>query len=408
MVIRSLVLSIALAVAGAVQANETGVNVFDIKSVDPALVEQAKALLTSAKAAGQTIPAEDRQWLDELSDRTVQHIGSQEVEPDAGEPQADPKKKHPLGEGIRTLIFVSWSMGSTAIKDIMSLYDGRPSTGIVFRGIPEGMSMLDAMTKMHRLTEETQSELTVLLDPLAFRRHSISAVPAIALEDGETLQVKATGTISTRLVESAVAAPGWQPGADLGVHGPTSEIIEPDLLDVAKQRIEALDTEGMKKRALERFWHVHTGSPLPPVQTPARRLVDPSILIPEDITDRNGNVVQKAGKINPLEMMPFDQKLVVIDPTQQWQIDLAQREYAEHGIGMTVTVMATQIPPTSGWELFNSVQDAIDAPLYLLPADMAARFQILRAPSVVTAEGLMFVVREYTEGEVEGKEDAPL
>lgn len=66
--------------------------------------------------------------------------------------------------------------------------------------------------------------------------------------------------------------------------------------------------------------------------------------------------------------------------------------------------MATQIPPSSGWDLFQSVEEAIDGPLYLLPGDMAQRFQILRAPSVVTAEKLMFVVREYARDEVEGNQ----
>lgn len=95
--------------------------------------------------------------------------------------------------------------------------------------------------------------------------------------------------------------------------------------------------------------------------------------------------------------MPFDQKLVVIDPTQPWQVALAKREYADHGTNLTVTVMATQIPTASGWDLFNSVQDSLDAPLYLLPPDMAERFQILRVPSVVTADTRNFIVREVAQ-----------
>lgn len=140
----------------------------------------------------------------------------------------------------------------------------------------------------------------MLLDPLAFQRHGIETVPAIVLEgESDELLVKASGISSTRLVDQALSESG-EKGRDLGVYGPTSEIIEPDFMQVAKARIEALDMEAMKKRAVDRFWHTHTGTPLPPVTTPATRFVDPSVIIPADLKDANGNVVQKAGRINPL------------------------------------------------------------------------------------------------------------
>lgn len=405
MVIRPLALAVCMALAGTLQANDLGIKPFDIGKIDPSVLEQAKSVSEQGQRAAKEVGPAEMRWLEELTARTPVI-----EQPDDGQasPTVDSEKKHPLGEGVRTLIFVSWSMGASAIKDIMAAYDGRPATGIMFRGIPDGMKMVDAITKMHMLTQDTQSQVSVLLDPLAFRRHSVDSVPAIVLEDEEDkLIVKASGTSSTRLVDDAVTE-GAKPGSDLGLHGPSSDIIEPDMLELAKERIEALDMEAMKERAIDRFWTVHTGTPLPPVTVPAKRMVDPGVIIEQDILDYHGNVVQKAGRINPLEMMPFNQKLVVIDPTQKWQVELAKREYADHGARLTVTVMATQIPPASGWELFEATQDSIDAPLYLLPPDMAQRFQILRAPSVVTAEGLEFAVREYTRSEIVGGEDEAL
>lgn len=393
--------AIALALSTSVVASDLGIKPIDISTMDPQLLEQARQAVSDGENARRQIPASDTQWIERLAAQNP--APPEQLQDTDGAEQ--PSKKHPLGEGVRTLIFVSWSLGATAIKDILTSYDGRPATGIVFRGIPEGMKMVDAVSKMHMLTQETQSQVSVLLDPLAFQRHGIETVPAIVLEgESDELLVKASGITSTRLVDQALSEPG-EKGRDLGVYGPTSKIIEPDFLQVAKARIEALDMEAMKKRAIDRFWHTQTGTPLPTANTPATRLVDPSVIIPADLKDANGNVVQKAGRINPLEMMPFNQKLVVIDPTQPWQVRLAQREYEAHGDELFVTVMATQIPPSSGWDLFQSVEDAINGPLYLLPGDMAQRFQILRAPSVVTAEGLMFVVREYTRNELEGAEE---
>lgn len=398
MVIKPLVLALGLCLGSAAFANNLGIQRLDISNIDPAVIEQARQVSEQGQKTAGAVTEEDMAWLQKLTESTASLLPAPE---DADEDEAAPEaeRKHPLGDGKRTLIFVSWSMGATAIKDIMAAYDGRPATGIVFRGIPDGMKMIDAVTKMHMLTKDTMSEVSVLLDPLAFKRHAIDVVPAIVIEsEDDALLAKALGTTSARLLESGLEE---GKGPDLGTHGPTGEILEPDLMEVAKQRIAELDTEAMKKRAIDRFWVMNTGTPLPPVIKPARRLVDPSVIIPQDILDSKGNVVTKAGKINPLEVMPFDQKLVVIDPTQPWQVQLAIDEYKSHGIGMTVTVMATQIPPDSGWELFNAVQDRIDGPLYVLPGDMAERFQIQRTPSIVTAEGMNFVVREVAKEEVE-------
>jgi conjugal transfer pilus assembly protein TraW len=391
-----LAFSCTMAIAG----DDLGIRKYDINEFDPALLDQVREISRNAKAAREEVSGrDDMSWVSEMAEKAIVQGSDEEAQQnDSGLASADGsdrEKKHPLGDGNRTLIFVSWSMGATALKDILLSFDGLPGVGIVFRGIPDGMSMGDAVTKMHLLTQETQSTVSVLLDPLAFQRHSVSAVPTVALEaPNDALIAKAAGSSSVSYIEGAVKE-GKR--GDLGTIGSTQEIIEPDLMEVAKQRIAELDTDAMKKRAIARFWDNHKGHPLPPVTESATRLVDASVIVPDDILDSQGRVVQKAGRINPLDMMPFDQKLVVIDPTQPWQVALAKREYAGHGANLTVTVMATQIPTASGWDLFNSVQDSLDAPLYLLPPDMAERFQIRRAPSVVTADTKNFIVREVAQ-----------
>ncbi|TXG98171.1 MAG: conjugal transfer protein [Nevskiaceae bacterium] len=392
-----LALSYTVAIAG----DDLGIRKYNLNEFDPALLDQVREISQNAKAAREQVSGrDDMNWVSEMAAKVIdQGINEESQQNDRSADGKDREKKHPLGDGNRTLIFVSWSMGATALKDILLSFDGLPGVGIVFRGIPEGMSMGDAVTKMHLLTQETQSTVSVLLDPLAFQRHSVSSVPTVALEaTDDALIAKAAGSSSVSYIEGAVKE-GKR--GDLGTIGPTQEIIEPDLMEVAKQRIAELDTVAMKKRAIARFWDNHKGHPLPPVTESATRLVDASVIVPDDILDSQGRVVQKAGRINPLDMMPFDQKLVVIDPTQAWQVALAKREYADNGANLTVTVMATQIPTASGWELFNSVQDSLDAPLYLLPPDMAERFQILRAPSVVTADDKNFVVREIAQSAFE-------
>lgn len=401
MVTRKIALAAALAFTGAAAAEGLGIVKPDLRQMDPRIIEQARQVSTAAKsAASQASTTEDMAWIKNMAAKATQLPANTAAE--AGEGARQEKGQHPLGSGNRTLIYVSWSMGADAIKDILTELDGQPGVGIVFRGIPDGMSMPDAMLKMQGLTQQTQSSVSVLLDPTAFQRHGIEVVPSIAIETpDEKLLLKAEGLSSPRYLEDA-AAEGKR--GDLGVHGPTQEIAERDLIELAKERMAKLDMEAMKKRALERFWTQHPGYPLPPVSEPSQRTVDPSVIIPEDIRAPNGTLIQKAGSINPLDIMPFDQKLVVIDPTQPWQVALAKREYADNE-GLTVSVMATQIPPSSGWDLFNSVQDEFGGPLFLLPPDMAERFQIQRAPSIVTADKKNFIVREISREEFEGHRD---
>lgn len=383
--------------------NPLGANAYQPSDLPASLLEQARDISRQGRAGAQALTDRgELEWVQALSRNTVvQEAQARREALDLPAREAAPAERpHPLGEGFRTLIFVSWSLGEAAIKDILSLYDGQPGVGVVFRGIPDGLRMVEAVTRMQRLTQATKSQVPVLLDPLAFRRHGIQLVPAVVIErPDEALVAKVVGIDSVKYVEEAM-----QQGrsGDLGTLGTPRDILEPDLMEVAKARIEALDFSAMKQRALDRFWHVHTGHALPTATENATRRVDPTVLVPQDILDAEGKVVARAGKINPLQLMPFNQKLVVIDPTQPWQVDLAKREQADHGRGLTVTVMATQIPPEAGWSLFERTQQAIDAPLYLLPGDMARRFQIQKAPSVVTAEGEVFVVREFARAEEEG------
>ncbi|MCC9289592.1 TrbC family F-type conjugative pilus assembly protein [Pseudomonas aeruginosa] len=388
-----LAFSCTMGIAG----DDLGIRKYDINEFDAALLDQVREFSRNAEAAREEISGrDDMSCVSEMAEKANVQGSDEEAQQNdsrlASADGSDREEKHPLGDGNRTLIFVSWSMRATALKDILLSIDGLPGDGIVLRGIPDGMSMRDAVTKMHLLTRETQSTVSVLLDPLAFQRHSDSAVPTVALEaPNDAWIAKAAGTSSVSYIEAAVKD-GKR--ADLGTIGSTQVIIEPDLIEVANQRIAELDTDAMKMRAIARLWDNHKGHPLPPVTESATRLVDASVIVPNDILDSQGRDVQKAGRIYPLDMMPFDQKLVVIDPTHPWQDALAKREYADHRANLTVTVMATQIPTASGCDLFKSVQDSLDAPWYLLPPEMAERFQIFRAPSVATADTKNFIVRE--------------
>jgi conjugal transfer pilus assembly protein TraW len=59
-----------------------------------------------------------------------------------------------------------------------------------------------------------------------------------------------------------------------------------------------------------------------------------------------------------------------------------------------VLYLATQLERSRGWEGLASVEDALDAPVYLLTPDVRQRFALERVPVFVEARGRVFIVAE--------------
>lgn len=359
----------------------------------------ARSISQNAQQTTATlINAGDMDWLQSLqsqADLSTNPLNEQEqAEADAPREPTNPNP-HPAGEGFKTLIFVSWSMGESAIKDVLERYDGQQTTAVVFRGVPDDQPFAQGVMAIQALSMSSKSTVAVVIDPVAFRTHGIAAAPSIAIETptGDT-QIKAAGTVSAEQLADALKD-GKE--GDIGTLGPTHEIDEPDMIEVAKQRIEQLDFDAIKEKAISRFWQNNAGNHLPTAQHDIVRRVDPTVIITQDILDAYGNVVTPRGEINPLDIMPFDQKLIVIDPTQQWQVDLAVMEMGDTASDIRVTIMASEIPPDRGWEVFEATQNTIGAALYMMPAAMGSRFQIQAVPSIVTADQTHFIVEEVSK-----------
>ncbi|MOA41295.1 hypothetical protein D3C78_1632420 [compost metagenome] len=49
----------------------------------------------------------------------------------------------------------------------------------------------------------------------------------------------------------------------------------------------------------------------------------------------------------------------------------------------------------ASWKGFESLQDRLDQPVYMLQSDVRQRFQLQRTPSLVTSANLQFIVSEF-------------
>jgi conjugal transfer pilus assembly protein TraW len=233
--------------------------------------------------------------------------------------------------------------------------------------------------------------VSVEIDPVSFADNGVQLVPFIAkYRDGEVVSV-AKGSADTEIFRS-------KPGvADLGVVGDQVEIAEKDLIELMKERASKLDFNEMKRRAIGRFWANQNFIELAQAQEDRTRKLDPTIVVPADMRAADGTLIHAEGtRINPLDIRPFNQRLVIIDPSQEWQLSLARDQIDRFGKGQLVTIILTSVEAETGWDQLKSIEDRLDQPAYILTPEVKERFDLEFTPSVVTADASTFLIQEFS------------
>lgn len=109
---------------------------------------------------------------------------------------------------------------------------------------------------------------------------------------------------------------------DYGVYGHLFEIVEPDLLKEITGKLNDLGESGeidkhndvLKKRVAHSIRNPRPVEGLKRARENRSFAYDPSIEVPYDLKDQNGQVFHKAGtRVNPLDYKPLSKPLVFID-----------------------------------------------------------------------------------------------
>ncbi len=293
------------------------------------------------------------------------------------------------------LLFASRSLGEASLRELFALASGRPELRILFRGVDEGESLIAFAASLRGLLEGLDPPPNVLLDPTPFRTYGITAVPTLLALDGEgtewTERARVAGLMSTRWLEDALNA-GRQ--GDFGTRGSVTEIREPDLLDEIERRLAALDLTAMKNRALDRAFGRLRLERLPVATEDRIRWIDPTLTAAADIRLPDGAILVAAGEsVNPLEQLPFTQRLVVFDAADPDQVAFAQARADERSSKATLFLL-TDLSPDRGWSGLEQVMNQLDRRVFLLTPALRRRFDLQRVPAVVEAEGLRFCITE--------------
>jgi conjugal transfer pilus assembly protein TraW len=306
--------------------------------------------------------------------------------PTAGSPAASAA----TGPDIVYTVFVSRSLGAEALRAVFQAARG-PDVRIVFRGVKPDEPMTEAIRAIQSLLNDLDPLPNVALDPTPFRDAGITAVPVVV----------ARGAAGELARVSGLSAPDWLRAkvragtrGDLGVRGPVVAIGEPDLIEELQRRLAALDPNKMREGAIGRYWQRAAFETLPPVTEARERMIDPTVTASADLVLPDGTPMIHAGDtVNPLEHLPFTQRLVIFDASDPRQVETARRLGQTAGARRPL-YLATALERARGWEGLRTVEDRLDEPVYLLTPDVRTRFALERVPSMVETRGRVFAVTE--------------
>lgn len=201
------------------------------------------------------------------------------------------------------VVFVSFSLGDTALKGIFEEASGQDDALLMFRGPKPGQKLPALFADLKRLLKDIDPVPNIVIDPTRFQKWAVSSVPAIVVEadDKALLQVRGVSSLTWLNDKFKAGAAG-----DLGRLGEVYDIAEIDLLEEIKRRMAAIDWRQKQQQAIARFWGQQKFEVLPVALEDRERVIDMTITAPRNLTAPNGQLIVRAGQtVNPLDKMPF-------------------------------------------------------------------------------------------------------
>ncbi|MGY6275298.1 TrbC family F-type conjugative pilus assembly protein [Methylomonas sp. MgM2] len=289
------------------------------------------------------------------------------------------------------LVFVSFSLGDTALKGLFDEASGQDDVLLVFRGPKPGQKLPALFADLKRLLKDVDPVPNIVIDPVRFQKWAVSSVPAMVVEsDGKAfLQVRGVSSLSWLDEKFKAGTSG-----DLGRLGEVYDIAEIDLLEEIKRRMAAIDWKQKQRQAIARFWDQQKFEVLPVAPEDRERVIDMTVTSPRNLTAPNGQLIVRAGQtINPLDKIPFGLCLKVFDATVPAQVELIRQQTCQDKRAL-VMYLTTSVSRQEGWDALKALETSLNSPVYLLTPDVRSRFQLKHVPSLVEQTGNRLVVHE--------------
>ena len=175
---------------------------------------------------------------------------------------------------------------------------------------------------------------------------------------------------------------------DLGVVGPTYEIVERDLIEVMKDKFRRMEKSGELARVQENYKQkvidavekprpVHGVSSTETVRT---FYVDPTWTLDRNVVDEQGKLLFPAEtKVNPLDYAPLTQYLLFFDQREKAQVAFARRFIQQS--------KARVKPILVGGEPLKLMRQWKREMFYDQGGVLSRKFLLKQSPAIVSQEG---------------------
>lgn len=193
----------------------------------------------------------------------------------------------------------------------------------------------------------------------------------------------------------AIAMCSQTQAKDFGTFGHTYPIDEPDLLQDIQTKLVNLEESGMIKQhqneIVEKTKRSLANPPAVKGLTKATQYreycIDPSIVVPYDLKDHEGQIFQKAGtKYNPLGPTPLRTKLVFIQGDDEDQVRWVQETFFDLDIKVKV-ILVSGAP--------FALMESWDKPVFFDQGGViTSKLEIKAVPAVVEQEGRHLKISE--------------
>ena len=170
--------------------------------------------------------------------------------------------------------------------------------------------------------------------------------------------------------------------------GPTSAVVETDLVDALRQRAVSVDVEQL--RSAQAHYQPANLQALPRATKDTTTRVDLTHTLEQDLVDTQGTILYPAGfTFNPMRYVSLSGALVVIDGSDPEQV--AWFKGSPYGTNRRALLLL------SGG-LATTLRDELRRPVAYLTEDIAQRLQVRAVPSVVVERDNQLVIREVFLG----------
>lgn len=287
-------------------------------------------------------------------------------------------------EANEKAVFISFSMDTNTIRKIIFLAK-KEGAEVYLNGLhPKHKMINETMVLLRDIVKGIEEPPIVRFNPTAFKKYDVNSVPTILYRELDRY-ITASGVTSFDWLKNEYE--NQNESVDYGISGPVSPVVEKNIIEEMNERMANYDWKAERKRTIDSYWSRQAYTPLPKATSTEEWLIDPTIQASKDINTPRGELIAKQGSVmNPLKGHGIGFTTIIFNAN-----DIQQVEWVSNQLNTMTTVgqlmlITSEVSKTNGWKHIEALQNQFKNKIYLMPKELASRFQLSALPAVVKTD----------------------